>query len=143
MYAQPVESAPRSPAVPAPATETSQRVTRWARAREIDEAIVADGDPDRIVGRRASWSTCCGGLEEWERKPNWMRLVPMETLNDHQVALIYSLVPLALVEKTGSTGDRPGQPRYRDVRDCWLESTADELEEVRARLAEVWGPRLG
>jgi hypothetical protein len=67
----------------------------------------------------------------------------MVSLNDSQVALIYSLVLLALVQKTGSTADRPGEPRYRDVRRRWLEATADDLEEVRARLAEVWGSRLG
>ena len=67
----------------------------------------------------------------------------MGALSDHQVALIYSLVLLALVEKTGSTADRPGGPPYRDVRDRWLEASAEELEEVRARLAEVWGSRLG
>jgi hypothetical protein len=47
------------------------------------------------------------------------------------------------VQKTGSTADRPAEPRYRDVRDRWLEATAGELEEVRARLAEVWASRLG
>jgi hypothetical protein len=67
----------------------------------------------------------------------------MVALNEHHVALIYSLVLLALVEKTGSTADRPGEPAYRDVRDCWLEATVGELEEVRARLAEVWRPKLG
>jgi hypothetical protein len=36
-------------------------------------------------------------------------------LTDHQVALIYSLVLLALVQETGSTADRPGEPRYRDA----------------------------
>jgi hypothetical protein len=52
------------------------------------------------------------------------------SLNDHQVALIYSLV---LLVKTGSAADRPGEPRYSDVRDRGLESIAEELEEVRAR----------
>jgi hypothetical protein len=52
-------------------------------------------------------------------------------------------VLLALVQKTESTVDRPGEPRYRDVRDRWLACTAEELEEVRARLAEVWGSSLG
>jgi hypothetical protein len=32
----------------------------------------------------------------------------MAALNDHQVALIYSLVLLALVQKTGSTATGPG-----------------------------------
>jgi hypothetical protein len=72
-----------------------------------------------------------------------MRPIPMVALNDSQVALIYALVLLALVQKTGSTTDRPGEPRYRDVRDCWLEATAGDLEEVRARLAELWGSGLG
>lgn len=58
-------------------------------------------------------------------------------LNDSQVGLIYSLVVLALVLKTESTVDRPGEPRYIDVRDRWLECIAAELEEVRARPAEV------
>jgi hypothetical protein len=71
-----------------------------------------------------------------------MRPIPMVALNDSQVALIYSLVLLALVQKTGGTADRPGEPRWRDVRDRWLVCTADRLEEVRARLAEVWVSRL-
>jgi hypothetical protein len=61
-----------------------------------------------------------------------MRPIPMVALNDSQVALIYSLVLLALVQKAGSTADRPGEPRYRDVRDSWLACTAEELKEVRA-----------
>jgi hypothetical protein len=61
-----------------------------------------------------------------------MRPIPMVSLNDHQVAVIYSLVLLALVQKTGSTTDRPSEPRYRDVRDRWLACTAEELEEARA-----------
>jgi hypothetical protein len=69
--------------------------------------------------------------------------IPMVALDDKQVALIYSLMLLALVQKTGSTADRPGEPRYRDVRDRWLEATAGDLEEVRARLAAVWASRLG
>jgi hypothetical protein len=66
-----------------------------------------------------------------------MRPVLTVALNDHQVALIYSLVLLALVHKTGSRANRPGEPRYRDVRDRWLACTAEELEEIRARLAGV------
>lgn len=50
---------------------------------------------------------------------------------------------LALVQKTESTVDRPGEPRYGDVRDRWLACTGEGLEEVRARLAELWGSRLG
>jgi hypothetical protein len=40
-----------------------------------------------------------------------MRPIPMVALNDFQVALIYSLVLLALVQKTGSTTDRLLTPR--------------------------------
>jgi hypothetical protein len=58
-----------------------------------------------------------------------MRPIPMVALNDHQVAVIYSLVLLALVQKTGSTVDRPGEPQYIDVLDRWLQASADELEE--------------
>ena len=75
-------------------------------------------------------------LEEWERGPDALRPVPMVALNDHQVALVYSLVLLALVQKTDSTVDRPGEPRFSDVRDRWFGATAGEL-------AEVWGSRLG
>jgi hypothetical protein len=67
----------------------------------------------------------------------------MVALNDRQVELIYSLVLLALAQKTESTADRPGEPRYGDVRDRWLACSAEELEEVRARLAEVWASRPG
>jgi hypothetical protein len=70
----------------------------------------------------------------------------MVALNDKQVALIYSLVLLALVQKTGSTADRPGEPRYRDVRDRWLACTAEELEESgrgwRRCGAPGWGVSL-
>ena len=72
-----------------------------------------------------------------------MRHVSAVALNDYQVALIYSLVLLAVVQKTGSTARRPGEPRYRDVRDRWLACTAEELEEVRARLAEARAPDWG
>jgi hypothetical protein len=58
-------------------------------------------------------------------------------LNDHQVALVYSLVLLALVQKSGSAADRPAEPRYSDVRDRWLAGTAEELEEVGVWLAKV------
>jgi hypothetical protein len=64
----------------------------------------------------------------------------MVALNDHQVALIYSLVLLALVQKTGSTADRPGEPRYRDVRDRWLACTAEELEEVQRHVRASRSP---
>lgn len=46
------------------------------------------------------------GLEEWSLGADWMRPVPNVALNDHQVALIYSVVLLALVQKTESTLDR-------------------------------------
>jgi hypothetical protein len=85
----------------------------------------------------------CGDWEEWDRGRAGMSPIPMVALNDHQVALIHSLVLLALVQKTESTADRPGEPRFGDVRDRWLACTAEELEEVRARLAEVWGSRRG
>ena len=46
-----------------------------------------------------------------------MRPIPHMALSDLHVGLIYSLVLLALVQKTESTVDRPGEPPYRDVRD--------------------------
>ena len=100
-------------------------------------------DLGQIVGQARELVDILQGLGEWDHGPNWMRPVPMVALNDHQVASIYSLVLLALVQKTGSTADRPGEPRYRDVRDRWLQATAGDLEDVRARLAEVWTSRLG
>jgi hypothetical protein len=103
---------------------------------------MAGGDPARIVEKARELVDVLRGLEEWSRDPGSMRPIPMVALNDHQVALIYSMVLLALVQKTGSIADRHGQPRYSDVRDRWLACTAEELEEVRARLAEVWGSRL-
>jgi hypothetical protein len=111
--------------------------------RELGEATMTGGDPARIVEQARELVNVLRGLEEWDQGPGWMRPIPMVALNDHQVALIYSLVLLALVQKTGSTADRPGEPRYCEVRDRWLTCTAEELEEVRARLAEVWGSRLG
>jgi hypothetical protein len=68
--------------------------------------------------------------------------VPTVALSDRQAALVYSLVRMALVQKTETPADRPGEPRYRDVLDRWLDATADDLEEVRARLAEAWATRL-
>ena len=35
--------------------------------------------------------------------------------------------------------DRPGEPRYGDVRDRWLACTSEELEEARSRLARRSG----
>jgi hypothetical protein len=93
--------------------------------------------------RLANWSASCGGLEEWDHDPDSLRPIPHVALSDHQVGLIYSLVLLALVQKTESAVDRPGEPRYCDARDRWLACGEEELEEVRARLAEVWGSRLG
>ncbi len=110
--------------------------------REMGEAIATGADPARIVEQARELVDVLRGLEEWDHGPGWMRPIAMVSLNDHQVALIYSLVLLALVQKTGSTADRLGEPRYSDVRDRWLQATADDVEEVRARLAEVWGSRL-
>ncbi len=143
MYAQPVENEPASPAAGAIEHQPSRRSLIWARIREFGEAITQGGDPTRIVEQARELVDVLRGLEEWDHGPGWMRPIPMVSLNDHQVALIYSLVLLALVQKTGSTADRPGEPPYRDVRDRWLACTAEELEEVRGRLAEVWGSRLG
>jgi hypothetical protein len=144
MYEQSVENFRRSPAAGPTTPRPSQRTLRWARIRELGEAIMAGSDdPVPIVERARELVDVLQGLEEWERGPATMRPVPMVALNDHQVALVYSLVLLALVQKTESTVDRPGEPRYNDVRDRWLEATAGELEEVRARLAEVWASRLG
>jgi hypothetical protein len=148
MYEQPVENQRRSPTAEAIAPLPSRRSLRWARIREFGEAIAEGGDPARIV-EQARWLVdVLRGLEEWDHGPGGMRPIPMVALNDQQVALIYSLVLLALVlpalvQKTGSTADRPGQPRYSDMRDRWLACTGEELEEVRARLAEVLGSRLG
>ncbi len=83
------------------------------------------------------------GLDEWYYGPGFMRPVPAVALNDYQVALTYSLVLLALVRKTGSTADRPGEPRFRDVQHRWAKATAEDLVELLARLAEVWASRLG
>ena len=124
------------------APQPSQRSLRWARVRELSNAILADGDPARIVEQARELVHVLQGLEEWGHGPDSMRPVPMVALNDHQVELIYSLVLLALVQKTESTVDRPGEPRYSDVQDRWLACTAEELEEVRARLAGVWGSRI-
>jgi hypothetical protein len=49
------------------------------------------------------------GLEEWDQGAGRMRPIPMMALNDSQVALIYSLVLMALVQKTGSSTDRRGE----------------------------------
>jgi hypothetical protein len=76
--------------------------------RELGEAIAAGDDQARIVGQARELVDVLRGQEEWDRGPGWMRPIPMVALNDHQVALIYSLVLLAPVQKTGSTADRPG-----------------------------------
>jgi hypothetical protein len=85
---------------------------------------VTGGDPARIVEQAREMVDVLRGLEEWDQGQHSTRPIPMVALDDHQVALIYSLVQLALVEKTRSTTDRPGEPRYRDVRDRWLACTA-------------------
>ncbi len=138
MYAQPVENKHRAPLVAKTADQPSQRSLRWNRARELGVAIAAGGDPAAVVELARELVDVLQELEEWSRGQCWMRPISMVALNDNQVALIYSLVLLALVQKTGSTADRPGEPPYSDVRDRWLACTAEELEEVRARLAEVW-----
>lgn len=143
MYAQPVENQRRPSGAGAIAPGPSERSMRWARVRQIGEAIQGGDDPDRIVEQAHELIDVLQRLEEWDHGPESMRPVPMVALNDHQVELIYALVLLALVQKTWSATDRPGEPRYRDVRDRWLGATAEELEEVRARLAEVWHSRLG
>jgi hypothetical protein len=104
--------------------------------------MASSHDPIRIVEQARELVDVLYGLEEWDRGPAAMRPVPMVALSDHQVKLVYSLVLLAPVEKTESTADWPREPRYSDVRDRWLEATAGELEEVRARLPEVWGSRI-
>jgi hypothetical protein len=144
MYAQPVENSRRSPAAAATTAQPSQRTLRWARMRELGEAITAgSNDPSRIVEQARELVDVLHGLEEWDDGPAALRPVPTVALSDHQVTLIYSLVLLALVQKTESAADRPGEPRYSDARDRWLKATAGELEEVRARLEEVWGSRFG
>jgi hypothetical protein len=142
MYGQPVENEHDAPPAGATADQLSQRSLRWVRARELGQVIVSGGDPARIVEQAREMVDVLRGLEEWDQGAGRMRPIPMMALNDSQVALIYSLVLMALVQKTGSSTDRRGEPRYRDVRDRWLACTAEELEEVRARLAEVWGSRL-
>jgi hypothetical protein len=78
------------------------------------------GDPAQIVEQARELIDVLRGLEEWDHGVGWMRPIAMVALNDHQVALIYSLLLLAPVQKTGSTADRSWEPRYRDVRDRWL-----------------------
>jgi hypothetical protein len=145
MYVQPVENSRRSPAAArATAPQPSQRTLRWARVRELGEAIIAGGDdPASIAEQARELVGVLQRLEEWDGRPAALRPIPMVALSHHHVELIYSLVLLALVQKTGSAADRPGEPRYSDVRDRWLEATAEELEEVRARLAEVWARGSG
>ena len=142
MYAQPVENPRRSQAADATVPQPSRRAQLWHRARELGEAITEGGDAARIVERARELVSVLRELEEWEHDPGSLRPIPHVALNDHQVGLIYSLVLLAPVQKTESTVERPCEPRYSDVRDRWLGATAEELEEVRARLAEVWGCRL-
>ncbi len=123
--------------------EPSQRSLRWARVRTLGKAIAQGNDPALIVEHARELVDVLEGLEEWYYGPGFMRPVPAVALNDYQVALTYSLVLLALVRKTGSTTDRPGEPRFRDVQDRWVKATAEDLVELLARLAEVWASRLG
>jgi hypothetical protein len=101
---------------------------------------VASGDPVRTVEQARELVDVLQGLEERSCDPHSIRPIQMVALNDSQVALIYSLAP---VQKTGSTVDRPGQPRYGDVRDRWLACTAEELEGSGAASGgmglEAWG----
>ena len=144
MYGQPVENSRPSPAAAPPAPQPGHRSLRWARIRELGEAIMAAGDnPAQIADQARDLVGVLQGLEEWDHGPATLRPVPHVALSDHQVALIYSLVLLPLVQKTESTVDRPGEPRYGDVRDRWLACTVEELEEVRARLAEVLAKAVG
>ncbi len=117
MYAQPVKNEPGSLAAGATADQPSRRSLIWARIREFGEAITQGGDPARIVEQARELVDVLQRLEVCDHGPGWMRPIPMVSLNDHQVALIYSLVLMALVGKTGSTADRPGEPQYSDVRD--------------------------
>ncbi len=72
------------------------------RVRELCEAIAATGDPARIVEQACELVDILRGLEEWNHGPGWMRPIPMVALNDHQVALIYSLVLMALGSRPAS-----------------------------------------
>ena len=99
MYAQPVENSARSPAAGATAPQPSQRTLRWARIRELGEAIMAgSNDPVRIIEQARELVGVLQGLEEWDCGPAGPRPVPTVALNDHQVELVYSLVLLALVQ---------------------------------------------
>src|SRR5690349_11430896 len=98
MYGQPVENEHGAPFAVAAAEQPSQRTLRWHRVRELGEAIARDGDPARIVEQAHVLVDVLQELEEWDHGPGWMRPVPAVALNDHQVALIYSLVLLALVQ---------------------------------------------
>jgi hypothetical protein len=104
---------------------TATRSMKLAPTRERGHRDGRRPRPDRAQARELV--DVLRGPEEWDHGPGWMRPIPMVALNDHQVALIYSLVLLALVQKTGSTADRHGQPRYSDVRHRWLVATAEEL----------------
>jgi len=76
--------------------------------RELCEVIAAGGDPARIVALARDQVDVLPGLEEWDHGPSSTWPIPMAALNDHQVALIQSLVLLALVNTTGEHADRPG-----------------------------------
>lgn len=75
------------------------------------------------------------GLEEWGGGPGTLRPIPHLALNDSQVGLIYSLVLLALMQKTESTADGRANRGAATCGTRWLACTTEELEEVRARLA--------
>ncbi len=97
--------------------EPSQRSLRWGRVRTLGKAIVEGNDPALIVEHARELVGVLEGLDEWYYGPGFMRPVPAVALNDYQVAPTYSLVLPALVRKTGSTADRPGEARFRDVQD--------------------------
>ncbi len=98
-----VDSRPPQGRPPLEQVQPSQRTLTWNRVRELGVAIVASGDPARIVEQAGELVDVLRDLEEWDHGPGSMRPIPMVALNDKQVALIYSLVLLALVQKTGST----------------------------------------
>jgi hypothetical protein len=124
----------------ATADQPRQRSLRWAPARELGEAIAAGGDPAQIVERARELVDALRGLELWEHGPGWLRPIPM-------VALIYSLVLLALVQKTGSTADRASAPAVAVGSGCAGRVTvprADQVAGSRAARRSQWpAGRLG
>jgi hypothetical protein len=69
MYAQPVENEHGAPLAGAAADQPIRRTLRWARIRELGEAIVADGDPVGIVEQARELVDVLRGLQEWDRGP--------------------------------------------------------------------------